>query len=124
MKEWYAASIIMLVKFKNGNQDKFPVQENVVLIKASSGDEATEKAEKKGREIERISHGTFTWNNRPAEWVFAGIRKVLTVANATPVRNRLSNGTEVTYSEFELESEEAFKKLINGEDVMVLYEED
>jgi hypothetical protein len=124
MKEWYAASIIMLVKFKDGNQDKFPVMENVVLIKASSGDEATEKAEEKGREIERDSHGTFTWNNRPAEWVFAGIRKVLTAANTTPVRNRLSNGTEVTFSEFELESEEAFKKLINGEDVMVHYEED
>jgi hypothetical protein len=28
----------MLVKFKDGNQDKFPVQENVVLIKASSDD--------------------------------------------------------------------------------------
>lgn len=58
MKEWYAASIIMLVKFKDGNQDKYPVWENVVLIKASSGDEALELAEKRGREEEgeRLQH--------------------------------------------------------------------
>ena len=53
MKEWYAASIIMLVKFKDGNQDKYPVWENVILIKASSDDEAIKKAEKEGREKEK-----------------------------------------------------------------------
>ncbi|MBO1349526.1 MAG: hypothetical protein EBE86_020060 [Hormoscilla sp. GUM202] len=37
---WYAARAIMYVKFKEGEQDKYPVWENVILIKGSSNEEA------------------------------------------------------------------------------------
>lgn len=120
-KRWYAASIIMSVRFKDGNQDKYPVWENVILIKASSDDEAIKKAEKEGREAEGDSRGTFTWDDRPAEWVFAGIRKLMAVENLNAGKDILTDGTEVTHSQFVLEDEDAFKRFINGKDVMVLY---
>jgi len=63
---WYAASIIMLTKFKDGIQDKYPVWENVILIEGNSPDEASEKALARAREDEGDSAGTYLWEDRPA----------------------------------------------------------
>jgi hypothetical protein len=55
----------------------------------------------------------------PATWVFAGLRKLVSCVNP---EERPEHGTEVTYSQMEVTSEADFKKLVNGEPVMVLYE--
>jgi hypothetical protein len=63
---WYAAHIVMAVKFKRGEQNRFPVWENIVLISAESEEEAFAKAEERGRCEEGDDGGTFTWGDRPA----------------------------------------------------------
>jgi hypothetical protein len=108
MKKWYAASIIILVKFKDGNQDKYPVWENIKLIKASLVEQALKKAERMGCEDEGDDDGTFRWGKRKAEWVFAGIRKLISVSELNPLQKKPGDGTEVTYSQFILENEESF----------------
>lgn len=86
------------------------------MIKAASNDEDFEKAEKIGLEDEGDSNGTFFWEDREAEWAFAGIRKILECADS---ENRPSYGTEISYSEFEVEYKESLLKLVNGESVHV-----
>jgi hypothetical protein len=117
---WYAASAIMLVKFKDGNQDSYPVWENVHLIQAASPEEAEEKATKRAKNDEGDHSGTFTWNERPARWDFAGLRKLVTVSNNDFADKEL-DGAEVTFSEFEVKTEGDLASLVNGEDVCVMY---
>jgi Domain of unknown function (DUF4288) len=117
---WFAASVIMYVQFKDGAQNKYPIWENIILIEATSDKEALEKAEKRGREDEGDSEGSFHWEERPARWVFGGIRKLLKCKDAD---NRPTDGTEITYSQMQVATEEAFNKLINGEAVTITYEE-
>ena len=117
---WYAASAIMFVKFKDGNQDTYPVWENVHLIEATTPEEAEEKAIRRAREEEGDDSGSFTWNKKPATWVFAGLRKLLSVSHPDLDDNEL-DGAEVTFSEFEVTTEADLDALVNGEDVKVLY---
>lgn len=114
---WYAASAIMFVKYKDGNQNNYPIWENVHLIEASTPEEAEEKAIKRAKEDEGDSSGSFKWEERPATWVFAGLRKLLTV----DLEGREFDGAEITFSEFEVSTEVDLLALVNGEDVKVLY---
>ncbi len=125
---WYAAHIIMMVKLKEALQQKYPIWENIIIVQAQTVDEAWEKATHFGKVEEGDSFGTFTWDGKPATWVFAGIRKLVecepSVEQDVEVFSRatLSDGTEITYSQLEFESEEALQKFIKGEPVHVLYE--
>ncbi|MGA2599283.1 MAG: hypothetical protein ABSH09_20100 [Bryobacteraceae bacterium] len=37
---WYAAHVIMYMRFKDGNQDRYPVYENIYLFQTESAEEA------------------------------------------------------------------------------------
>lgn len=113
---WFAAHVVMYVKWKDGPQKRFPVWENVVLLKAESEDEAFDKAEQHGREGEGDDDGSFRWGGHPATWVFAGVRKLTACANAD---KRPNDGTEITYTELEVDSPEAVRKLVEGQAVSV-----
>jgi hypothetical protein len=115
---WYAAHAIMYVKFKDGSQDKYPFWENIILIEAESTDEAFEKAEQRAKEDEGDSRGSFTHEGRPASWVFAGLRRLVSCVEP---EEHPKHGTEVTYSEMEETNEADFERLVNGEPVMVWY---
>ncbi len=115
---WYAAHAIMVIKFKNGVQNKYPFWENIFLVKADSVDEAFEKAETRARQDEGDSQGSFTHEGRPASWVFGGLRRLVTCVNS---EEQPTDGTEITYSEMEVSNETDFAKLINGELVTVWY---
>ena len=117
---WYAAHIIMYVRFKDGKQDKYPVWENIVLIEAGSDKEAWEKSKRRALRYEGDSRGSFTWEGRPATWVFAGIRKINTCVDP---EQRPIDETEITYSEFGLTTAEDLRKLVDGEPVEVVYVE-
>lgn len=119
---WFAASAVMFVKYKDGNQNNYPVWENVHLIQATTPEVAQEKAIRRAKEDEGDDSGSFTWNQRPATWVFAGFRKILAVSH--PGDADELDGAEVTFSEFELSTEAELSALVNGEDVRVLYCED
>ena len=118
--KWYAAHVIMHIKFKDGNQDCYPVWENIYLVCGNSNDEAFEKAENIGKEWEGDSLGTLTWDERPATWVFAGVRKLIECDDSN---NRPNNGTEITYSQFLVKNKESLDLLVNGEIVDITYEE-
>src|SRR5262245_5238541 len=101
---WFAASAVMYVRFKDGVQDRYPVWENVLLVQAATHEEAEEAARDLARREEGDSEGSFHWSERPAEWVFAGIRKTVEVSHRGEA---LGHGDEVTYSELVLPDEEA-----------------
>src|SRR5438128_11878051 len=111
---WYAAHLIMSVKLKGKRQRRFPVWENIVVIEADSEKQAMVKAERRGRLEEGDDDGTFTWGGQPATWVFAGVRKLTQCEDS---ESRPSDGTEVSYLEFELESQEAVRKFVGGQQV-------
>jgi hypothetical protein len=125
---WYSAHIITYVQFIDGIQDKYPVWENIVLIDADSEDQAYEIAENIGKSD---YHGSpLSWDGRPATWAFAGIRKLVKcqdipskmIERRTPDW-RPDHGTEVTYLQLEVPSEEALSRFVQGSAVTVLYEE-
>jgi hypothetical protein len=118
---WYAASVIMYVQFKDGRQDKYPIWENILLVDATTPDEALSKAEGYGKEGEGDSDGSLSWEKRPAEWVYGGIRKLIEISNPTDILNKPGDGAEVTYSEFEVKDKDSLAKLIGGKSVIVHY---
>lgn len=116
---WYAAHLVMFARLKgNVRQQTFPVWENIVLIEADSEDEAMKNAEQHGHEEEGDDDGTFRWASKPAEWVFAGVRKITLCQDS---QKRPKNGTELSYTELELGSEEAVYQLMEGEPVCVRF---
>lgn len=119
MSTWYAAHIIMYVRFKDGNQNKYPIWENVLLFNAASSEEAEQKAVIEGKEDEGDDLGSFSWGGRPAEWVFGGIRKIMECKDSDL---QPTSGTEITFSEFEVETKEQLDKLISGDPVHILYD--
>jgi hypothetical protein len=120
---WYAAHVIMTVKFKEAVQDRYPLWENVYLVEASSADEALAKAAALGQEQEGDTSGTFCWEGTPATWVFAGVRKLIECRTSGDIEDKPTGGTEITYSQMIVDSEESLAKLVNGEPVTVLYQE-
>jgi Domain of unknown function (DUF4288) len=114
---WYAAHVVMMVKFKAQPQDRFPGWENIILLRADTGDQAFEKAERRAREDEGDDEGTFRWGGKPAEWVFAGVRKVVACVDED---QRPGDGTEVSYTDLEFSSREDLERFVKGEDVNVL----
>lgn len=115
---WYAAHTIMYVKFKDGRQTSFPFWENIILIEADSDDAAMENAIARAKEDAGDSEGTFTWEDRPTTWCFAGVRKLVECEDSD---NKPGNGTEITYLEMEVDGEESLARLVNGETVEVRY---
>lgn len=125
---WYAAHLISYVKFVDGIQDRYPIWENVVLIQADTDDAAYAAADRIGRG--EYDGTDFAWEGRPATWSFAGIRKMIecqNIASAATDRHdpvyRPGHGTELTYSQLQLDTAHALQKLIDGDAVAVLYEE-
>jgi hypothetical protein len=114
---WYSAHIVMSVELKDGSQKRFPVWENVVLFRAKTEDQAFDKAERYGRSEEGDDGGSFRWSGSPARWVFAGVRK-LTLCDL--VGDRAEDGTELTYTEYELESRKDVKLLAAGKRVQAI----
>src|SRR5581483_5489081 len=119
--KWYVAHVILYVKFKDGEQDHYPIWENLYLIKASSPKKAWEKADECGRLEERASKGSgLRWAGRPATWVYAGTRK-LNECLEDPFEGPFAGKAEVTYSELRVESAKELKKLVKGTPVSITY---
>jgi hypothetical protein len=116
---WYAAHSITYVKFKDGNQDKYPIWENIILIEALSNSEAWDKAIARAKEDEDKEESDLLWGDRPAIFVFAGIRKIVLCVDA---EERPNHGTEITYSQMEIDSLESLSKFLRGEDLLLKYD--
>ena len=115
---WYAAHLVLYVKYKEQAQDHYPMWENIVLIQADSENEAFAKAEERGRADEGDCDGSFGWDGKPATWVFAGVRQLILCEDE---KERPGDGTEVTYTEMEVDSLEELKHFVDGETATVRY---
>ena len=108
---WFAAHIVMIVEFKQDEQDYIPAWENVVLIKADSEAEAYQQAEVLGLEDEGDDCETFRWGKRAAKWTFAGVRKLTECAL---LGDGPETGDEITYTEFQFKTRHDVKRFVEG----------
>ncbi|HZS89002.1 MAG TPA: DUF4288 domain-containing protein [Chloroflexota bacterium] len=128
---WYAAHLVEYFKVLEGPQSSFLCYERVILIEAENEKRAYEEAERLGRahaekerdlDIEERGHPL-----RPAKGVFAGVRKLIECQHVSPETPSggpfTRSGTEITYSRFIVDTEEAAQALAKGEAATVLYEE-
>jgi len=119
----YAAHAIFYVKFKEDVQRAFPVWENVYLIHAESDAEALQMAKGIAREDEAANREMYL-DEKPALYIFKGIRKLILMTDllGRPLAD-IQHGQELTYSQFEAESEEDVTRLATGKDVKVSHVE-
>ena len=119
---WYAASILISTRKINNPGLPISVMENIVLVEASSHEEAACRATEVGKEY-AIFDSTLTLDGEAALNQFVGIRKILTIRNLGSDMDQEppSTGSEISYSEFEVETEEDLQKLADGKEVEVRY---
>jgi len=103
---WYAAHVIMYMRFKDGNRDRYPVYENIYLFQTESAEEALKLAEQGGRQSEGDSSGSLKWEARPAFPAYAGVRKLIKAQSQGVAVSETSqlHGREITYSSFQLDA--------------------
>lgn len=120
---WYSAHAIFY--FKCETQDSFLTHENIYLIQSNDEQDALAQATFIAQSNEEMNEdGHLQLNGKPAQYLFAGIRKVVAV-ELTPdtAKDRIVSGLEVTYSELEVDTLEDINRLVNGDFVKVLYRE-
>lgn len=119
---WYAAHIVVYFRCKDGIQPSFDLWENIVLIEADSFEQAFEKARRIGKEEEANPDETLTYFGKPAEVVFAGVRKIIHCIYQdmdSPASVPPGDGSEITFSTFSVQSEADIRKLVTDEAVDV-----
>lgn len=127
---WYAAHIIMAVKWVSRKQRRFPIHENVVIFRGRSPEVIRQLAIKYARD-EYEGDASLTLDGHPARMVFVGIRKIVecrdstagAIKRSTTRRVSLGVGTEVTYSVFAVKGAAALKALSAGKAVSLVYDD-
>lgn len=112
---WYSAHLVLRVMFKDGENNNFPVMENIVLIFADDENAAYVKAEALGFSLEGDSDGSFTWNDRAATWKFVGVRKLLEIRNSHSRNDSIDENSEASYSTFEFDNAATLRQFMLGE---------
>lgn len=122
--KWYTAHIVLRVRYKDGEPGLIAVMENIHLVYATDEATAWSKAEKLGHAAAGDCNGSFRYSGRPAEWVFAGVRRLTSVvdnlndallnAGETNQSTIISefDGKELTWLDYSVASEEEFAKLL------------
>jgi hypothetical protein len=110
---WYAAHIVMQIAV-NGRKDVV-AWENIVLVQASTVEEAYDKADEIGREGEGDANGTLMLEGDPARMVYRGTRRLVTLSSPTDNENSPTDGCEISYLQVKLESENALNEFMEGD---------
>ncbi len=120
---WYCAHAIFYFELKYEKQESFFVHEIVYLIQETDEKAAMQKAiEIANEDISEDDH--LEVNEKPARYLFSGIRKLITVNNYDKEdKDVIESGMEVTYSELEVDDLDQVKELSKGSFVEVLYRE-
>ena len=116
---WFAVHQIEYFKYLEGEQDVFPVYENVFLFEAETPNDAIKKAKRFFDEID-FDDKSLTLNGKPAKSIFAGIRKVVEVTHWKE-EGVLGSKDELTYNVFNVFDEKDIGKILNDEYVSVEY---
>ena len=120
---WYAAHAIVSIRPINQKERAIAVYENVILLQAADDSEAMSKARRHAK-ASVAKDQSLTLNGEPAMQAFVGIRKIIAVSNPWPLDqedDRPVDGTELTYSEFQVKDENTLTRLANGDAVPVRY---
>ena len=116
--KWFAAHNIFYHRFKDGSQSTYPVWENIYLVEAAGFEEAHAKATELGTQGAGDHSGTLRFEDRPAELVFVGVRKIVSCSEED---KRPADGTEITYSDLEVSDRASLEDLAQGRTVLVTY---
>lgn len=119
---WFAAHALITIQ-RTDLVGPIHVYENVFLVEANDSEGARAKAIDFAK-LEVEVDDELTVDGMPTVRKLAGIRKVISVSNPDPLdldNDRPISGTEITYSEYEVFSEDALQRLIAGDAVTVRY---
>jgi hypothetical protein len=120
--KWFAAHAVVAMR-RIDSEGPISAYENIFLVQAENADQARNLATDMAKAEVEIDDG-LTIGGVAAKRTLAGIRKVITISNPSPLdldEDQPISGTEITYSEFEVASEEDLRKLAAGEGVLVHY---
>jgi hypothetical protein len=120
---WYVASGIFMYRPVTGvSANGFLVHENFYLVQADSHDAAIKCAVEIARS-NVVDDPTQTIDDVPAVYEFLGIRKTVEISNPLEVDEEEGpvHGTELTYSEYGVDSVEDAMKLTRDESVVITY---
>ena len=117
---WFAAHAIMYFQLKSGEQQRYRVWENVLLVEAADSRAAWDLGIALARRDEGDSEGSLRIDDQPCQLVFGGLRMVVQVSHCG-VENIPTHGDEISYMEFEVADADALRRLIDGEDSAVVY---
>lgn len=115
---WYAVHALIALR-KEDASSPIPVYENIFLVEA----ENVSKAKNIGTAfaMQEVSvEDELLVSGVPAKRDFLGIRKIVNVSNPEHMdldQDRPVSGTEITYFEYEVDSNESLEKMVNGEPV-------
>ena len=115
-QRWYAASALFVTRWRDAPDECPLVEERVYLVQAAGDDAALEKAICFAKQ-EEPSDYRFTFADRAAREEFVGIRKLISVrphVNAARDADDLSDGCELTFTFFELQSRDDLQALIEA----------
>jgi len=120
---WYISHAIFIVEVISGEQDEYPVWENIFLIEADDDVQALERALVVAREHEQITR-EMKYGDEPAHCVFKGIRQLIGTSDSDSVMSiRLEHGEELSYCYYEVDSKDVIDRLLDGKLQRVLYGE-
>jgi hypothetical protein len=121
---WFCAHVYTILSDLSDRQfeDRVLLIEDIVLLNSKSIEDALLQANRFGRnEQEQLS--LISVEGQPMKCKFAGVRKVIKTDYVQPnssLNFEPSDGTEVTFSQFEIAQIEDVKKLVNDENVLLL----
>jgi hypothetical protein len=122
---WFTVSVLVALKLDESSGGPIAVYENMYLVEASDSAEARAKAQRLGT-AEATVKNSLTIDGKPAHSEFVGVRKIIEVRNPHPLdpsSDRPTDGTEVTYSLYEVSGEHALTQLADGQEVDLRYVE-
>ena len=120
--KWYAAHLLVLVKTPNSVQEEFHLWENIVLVGATSSDEAWAKADAlgKNRYAVPLEKSDITLDGQKACHEFCGIRRLVQVDN---YEKRPGDGSEITYLRLEVSSQKDVQRLLDNEPITLIFDD-
>ena len=117
---WYAVHAVLLMR-RIDLCGPISVYENIYLVQAANGSLARAEGENLIKpEIDADDKPAIDGIRAIRE--FVGIRKVVNVSNPEPLdidKDRPISGTEITYSEFEVDSENDVQKFMEGKPLVI-----
>lgn len=90
------------------------------MIEAKTAEDAEEKAKEIGHQQEgdSDSDGTLRWNDIPAEWIYKGVRKLISIQEENATNNQPFDGVEITYSTLEFSNQKFLDKFLDCDETL------